>query len=62
MNDHLSPGGQAGLQERSIKLHGEAEFAAMRKAGRLAAELLDFITPHVKPGVTTDTLDRLCHG
>jgi methionyl aminopeptidase len=62
MNDHLSPGGQASLQERSIKLHGEADFAAMRRAGRLAAELLDFITPHVKPGVTTDTLDRLCHG
>jgi methionyl aminopeptidase len=62
MNDQLSPGGQASLQERSIKLHGEPEFAAMRKAGRLAAELLDFITPHVQPGVTTDTLDRPCHG
>ncbi len=62
MNDQLSPGGQASHQERSIKLHGEPEFAAMRKAGRLAAELLDFITPHVQPGVTTDTLDRLCHG
>ena len=34
----------------------------MRKAGRLAAEMLDFITPYVKPGVTTDELDRLCHG
>ena len=33
----------------------------MRKAGRLAAEVLDFITPHVEPGVTTDELDRLCH-
>ncbi|HLI22449.1 MAG TPA: type I methionyl aminopeptidase, partial [Stellaceae bacterium] len=36
-------------------------FAGMRKAGRLAAEVLDFITPYVQPGVTTDTLDRLCH-
>ena len=32
----------------------------MRRAGRLAAETLDFITPYVKPGVTTDELDRLC--
>ncbi len=33
----------------------------MRIAGRLAAEVLDFIAPHVKPGVSTGTLDRLCH-
>jgi methionyl aminopeptidase len=47
---------------RKIKIHDEAAFEGMRKAGRLAAELLDFITPHVVPGVTTDELDRLCHG
>lgn len=33
----------------------------MRIAGRLAAEVLDMITPHVQPGVTTEELDRLCH-
>lgn len=33
----------------------------MRVAGRLAAEVLDMIGPHVRPGVTTDELDRLCH-
>ena len=33
----------------------------MRVAGRLAAEVLDFIAPHVKPGATTDEIDRLCH-
>ncbi|MBI2253681.1 MAG: type I methionyl aminopeptidase [Proteobacteria bacterium] len=44
-----------------IKLHKAADFAAMRKAGRLAAETLDFITPHVVPGVTTEALDKLCH-
>lgn len=38
-----------------------ADIAAMRVAGRLAAEVLDYITPHVKPGVTTGELDRLCH-
>jgi methionyl aminopeptidase len=48
-------------ETRSIKLHGEDAFAGMRRAGRLAAEVLDFITPHVKPGVTTGELDRLCH-
>lgn len=33
----------------------------MRAAGRLAAETLDFICPFVKPGVTTERLDKLCH-
>ena len=33
----------------------------MRTAGRLAAEVLDFIADHVKPGITTGELDRLCH-
>jgi len=37
--------------ERHIKIHGPDEFEAMRRAGRLAAEVLDFITPHVVPGV-----------
>jgi methionyl aminopeptidase len=53
---------RAAPEERRIKIHGAAEFEGMRKAGRLAAEVLDFITPHVRPGVTTDELDRLCHG
>jgi methionyl aminopeptidase len=47
-------------ETRSIKIHNAADFEAMRKAGRLAALTLDFITPHVVPGVTTDELDRLC--
>jgi methionyl aminopeptidase len=46
---------------RTIKLHGAADFEGMRKAGRLAAEVLDFITPHVVPGITTDEIDRQCH-
>jgi methionyl aminopeptidase len=44
-----------------IIIHGAADFEGMRKAGHLAAETLDFITPHVVPGVTTEELDRLCH-
>ena len=37
------------------------DIAGMRVAGRLAAEVLDFITPYVQPGVTTGMLDKLCH-
>lgn len=33
----------------------------MRVAGRLASEVLDYITPHVRAGVTTESLDKLCH-
>lgn len=44
-----------------IPLHDEAAFEGMRKAGKLAAQTLDTITPHVVPGVTTEELDRLCH-
>jgi methionyl aminopeptidase len=37
------------------------EIEGMRVAGRLAGEVLDYVTPFVKPGVTTEELDRLCH-
>ena len=37
------------------------EIERMRVAGRLASEVLDFIAPHVKPGVTTGKLNDLCH-
>ena len=47
--------------ERTIKLHEPEGFEGMRHAGRLAAETLDFITPHVQPGITTGELDKLCH-
>ncbi len=42
-----------------IKLHGPADFEGMRKAGRLTAEALDLLTEAVKPGVTTESLDKL---
>lgn len=45
----------------SIVLKTPEEIEKMRIAGRLAAEVLDYITPFVKPGVTTGELDRLCH-
>ena len=49
------------IRPDGIELHPESDFEGMRKAGRLAAEVLDMITPHVVPGVTTEELDRLCH-
>ncbi len=45
----------------SVNIKTPEEVEKMRIAGRLAAEVLDFIAPHVKPGVTTDELDALCH-
>jgi methionyl aminopeptidase len=45
----------------SVTLKTESDIVAMRVAGRLASEVLDFITPHVRPGVTTGELDRMCH-
>jgi methionyl aminopeptidase len=50
-----------GRDGRPIKIHGAAAFDGMRRAGKLAAECLDFITPHVQPKVSTDRLDQLCH-
>ena len=42
-----------------IKLHGPSAFEGMRKAGALVARCLDMLAPRVKPGVTTEELDRL---
>ena len=57
----ISPQGAVASDGRQIKIHGPDGFDGMRRAGRLAAETLDFITPHVEPKVTTERLDRLCH-
>lgn len=45
----------------SITIHKSEDFEKMRIAGRLAAETLDFITEYVKPEVTTNFLNELCH-
>ncbi|HPG93493.1 MAG TPA: type I methionyl aminopeptidase, partial [Dokdonella sp.] len=45
----------------SVTIKTPADIEKMRVAGRLAAEVLEMIAPHVKPGVTTEELDRLCH-
>ncbi|WP_422767237.1 type I methionyl aminopeptidase [Photobacterium leiognathi subsp. mandapamensis] len=45
----------------SIKIKTAEEIEKMRVAGCLAAEVLEMIEPHVKAGVTTEELDRICH-
>jgi methionyl aminopeptidase len=50
-----------GEAARRINIYAPEDFAGMRAAGRLAAETLDLIVPHVQPGITTAALDRLCH-
>lgn len=50
---------RAQSREAKIKLHGAEAFKGMRKAGQLAAQALDMLVEHVKPGVTTEVLDEL---
>jgi methionyl aminopeptidase len=45
----------------TIQIKTPDEIEKMRVAGRLAGDVLDFVTPHVRPGITTGELDRLCH-
>ena len=45
----------------SVTIKTQEEIERMRVAGRLAAEVLEMIAPHVEAGVTTDELDRICH-
>lgn len=45
----------------AISIKNQHDIDKMRIAGRLASEVLDFITPYVVHGVTTETLDKLCH-
>ncbi len=48
-------------QPGKIRLHKPQDFEGMRKAGRLTAEALDMLAPHVAPGVTTEFLDKLIY-
>src|SRR5258708_24011483 len=43
----------------AVTLHNAEDFEGMRRAGRLAAEVLDLLVPEVKPGVTSEHLDKL---
>jgi methionyl aminopeptidase len=52
------PGSRAHMH---VTIKTPAEQEKMRTAGRLASDVLDMITEHVAPGVTTEDLDRICH-
>lgn len=45
----------------SVKIHTAAEIEMARAAGQAAAQVLAMITPHVRPGITTEELDDICH-
>lgn len=45
----------------SITIKTAEEIEKMRIACRLASEVLDFIEPYMKPGITTDEINTLCH-
>ena len=45
----------------SVTIKTPQEIEKMRIAGRLAAEVLEMVAAHVKPGVTTEQLDQICH-
>ena len=45
----------------TVKPKTDTEIAAMREAGRLAAEVLEMIAPQVETGITTGEIDRICH-
>lgn len=68
MSDNTAAKAQTTLNRDGIEIHPAANFEGMRKAGKLAAEVLDYITPFCVPGVTTEELDdkilayTLAHG
>ena len=45
----------------NIVIKNQEDIKKMRVAGKIAAQVLDFIEPHVKPGVSTEELNTLCH-
>ncbi|MGM0594529.1 MAG: type I methionyl aminopeptidase [Pseudomonadota bacterium] len=49
------------MKQMSVTIKTAEEIEKMRVAGRLAAQVLEMIAPHVQPGITTEELDRLCH-
>ena len=58
MDDHT----RARLTRDGIRIHEDSDFAGMRRAGALAARILDDVADHVFPGQTTGEIDRLVTG
>jgi methionyl aminopeptidase len=63
MTQYISVAADDRIESRNgvIKLHGPEAFEGMRRAGRLAAEILDALVPHVVPGVSTQELDDIVY-
>ena len=45
----------------SISIKNSEDIKKMRVAGKLASEVLDFVTPFIKPNITTEEIDKICH-
>src|SRR3990172_10400750 len=45
----------------AVNIKNSAEINSMRVAGRLAARVLEYIEPHVRPGISTESLNEICH-
>ena len=58
--NHLTAHAEPARDTGNVPLHGPEAFEGMRRAGQLAATVLDYITPFVVPEVTTESLDRQC--
>ena len=53
--------GETVTRTGAIKLYGPEGFEGMRRAGRLAAQILDELGAHIRPGVTTEEIDRIVY-
>ena len=45
----------------SVLIKNAEDIKKMRVAGKLASEVLDYITPFIKPNITTEEIDKICH-
>lgn len=50
------------ITREGIRIYEDSDFAGMRQAGKIAAEILDLVAPLVRPGVTTEALDDFIRG
>jgi methionyl aminopeptidase len=50
------------ITREGIRIYEDPDFAGMRQAGKVAAEILDLVAPLVRPGVTTEALDDFIRG
>jgi methionyl aminopeptidase len=49
------------MTRRQVVIHSASEIAMARRAGQLAAEVLSMLAAHIRPGISTNQLDQLCH-